>query len=343
MIFWKRTCLLIVLSVLFGILYWQSLKLSASIKNRTSSPQSFSEDLDSRLKHSGMTDLRNDDHSVITDEPLFPSVEADSITRVRVEDFANKGQFVFERRADTWQMVKPIHFTLDIDVIRFLNSLQTIRAQKKFTSKAEDFSQYGLDHPRIELCVSFNTKEREVCYDFGNNVPNQSGCYGKNGNEVVVVPKLIRDLWLGQTEYALARKQVFPILYYDSSKITIRENAWFVEVVRGSEGWELIRPVVKKLTQEDTKRFFSLINNLHIRSFLIGHQNKAITWNPNRRIVAEFLQGAKSESFILGDLIPDQSGYAAKLSSFSVPFVVSQKKYDELIEFLRVLSFGSVV
>jgi len=182
---------------------------------------------------------------VEADKVLLIAPKLKDLVRVRL-DVPGRGNLVFEKKGETWQIVEPIAVNaVSWELTDLVSAFEEARKLETYSAGGDvSLQDAGLDKPTYT--ITFEEKDRKVTYLVGKNVVASENTYVKtpDGNDIVVVDqnlkaKIKKDL------LAYRDKQLWELKKDKISELTFlsRDGKTF-NLVKSEDGkWVMLSPV----------------------------------------------------------------------------------------------------
>ncbi len=107
-------------------------------------------------------------------------VDALDVKWAASKDFPDGRHLRFQRTGEHgWDLLEPEHFAASDDGVRgLMGRVSALKAVKFVTDRPtpEDLATYGLDHPKLQVALTFEGKD-PITLQVGNNAPEKDGTY----------------------------------------------------------------------------------------------------------------------------------------------------------------------
>jgi hypothetical protein len=198
-------------------------------------------------------------------------------------------------------------------VVAGLNSMgkgTTITAEH-LAMRGLDEAEYGLAKPGIRIRAVDNRGEHS--WYVGRNSPLGDMVYVKDGDGDDIYTVLGTLLKIIPTEVDQLRERVvFSGEIPGIRRLEIRDSDGFVQLLKGAKGeWQIQQPISAQADSAEVGDFLEKLHGLHIEDFIADNVSDYAVYG----LQGESLQislggvGGVSRMLILGDEIPDRSGF----------------------------------
>jgi hypothetical protein len=130
-------------------------------------------------------------NKAVTYEKGFLNSEQKLIKSLSI--FKNEKQYCFVQENNIWYLTKPKKvYTDNAFFIRFVDELTQLPVTQIIVGRSENLETFGLDHPEIQIRITYNNDKNDDWLLLGNNNEASTSTYARlKGNEQVVLLGII--------------------------------------------------------------------------------------------------------------------------------------------------------
>jgi hypothetical protein len=242
--------------------------------------------------------------------PLFPNLITGKIAEIQ---WQRGTEVVHLKKKSSWVIIWPISVLADSKVVEgFLQTLTTLRPERRFADSKKDLKEFGLEVPKGKILFLVEGKWTEI--QLGNKNPVGNASYVKVSNlpdffliEDPIIKELDRDL------LALRDKRVFSFDLNQVQAMEIKKDKRAYSLERDPKGWMAKDLPGKKLNQDKVETFLSDLLWLQAKGFAeSGPEDLKRGFKTPQILVRLSSQGkgAKEEALILGKEEPGKGLWA---------------------------------
>ena len=267
---------------------------------------------------------------------IFSSMNSKEIEQMSFQNFGTEEKIVLKRIDQKWLVTSPIHFIAsELSANALLGIVMSAEPVKSIPLVPSlNLGEFKLEKPDFKICIQAKD-EKEKCLAVGGETPFGDSCYVRfEGEDKVLVTNVaLKKVLQDKTTYALAQKQLFPYVLKSSKKIIITQKDFVFEFASDDNGWQVVKPVSKKLSDEKMEKLLMLLTELHVREFLPGdlHDPKfGLDGKPTFSVQVEYQTGTKLK-LVLGSEVSGVFAHYGFYNELPQVFTVAKEKVDELL------------
>jgi len=273
-------------------------------------------------------DLR--DKTVIS----FQRFDADRIKVIR-----QKEKLALRKKGEAkWEIQEPIKVEADeVAVDDLLFALDSLKAKRFVSEKADNLARYGLKNPRLEIQVQEAGKPDIYFVKIGGKTKDGYYALGSYSNAVVLI---------GQDDFGklnkgfldLRTKTVWDITTSDVAEVELKHDEVSVKCIRKGYDWHIVSPVKEKANNSEVNDILYKVHQLKVLRFLPKPQKLSQYGLDKPRVYLKMTMrdGETNYELILGK---EKDGEIyAKASASEYPFMVDKdvlEKLQKTVEDLR--------
>jgi len=226
-------------------------------------------------------------------DKVLPKLDRDQVTGLEITN--QHGQFRFEKRDGSWQLVEPIEGPADEGAVSaLLSQLVNLKAERSFSKGEVDPKVYGLDTPPMTVTLTTQdgmTFQLEVGEKtaLGSNRALTRG----DGKILLCAGWFANDL--GKDLDAWRSHSVVDVSPSKVASLDIRSGEDHIKVVRDGRVWRLLDPIKDLADRRHVEDLITDINGTRIQEFLDAKADlKALGLDhPERTVTIVRTEGAQ--------------------------------------------------
>jgi len=273
-------------------------------------------------------DLR--DKTVIS----FQRFDADRLKLIRPKE-----KLALRKKGEAkWEIQEPIKVEADeVAVDDLLFALDSLKAKRFVSEKADNLARYGLKNPRLEIQVQEAGKPDIYFVKIGGKTKDGYYALGSYSNAVVLI---------GQDDFGklnkgfldLRTKTVWDITTSDVAEVELKHDEVSVKCIRKGYDWHIVSPVKEKANNSEVNDILYKVHQLKALRFLPKPQKLSQYGLDKPRVYLKMTMrdGETNYELILGK---EKDGEIyAKASASEYPFMVDKdvlEKLQKTVEDLR--------
>ena len=273
-------------------------------------------------------DLR--DKTVIS----FQRFDADRIKVIR-----QKEKLALRKKGEAkWEIQEPIKVEADeVAVDDLLFALDSLKAKRFVSEKAENLARYGLERPRLEIQVQEAGKPDIYFVKIGGKAKDGYYALGSYSNAVVLIGQDDFEK-LDKNFLDLRTKTVWDITTSDVAEVELKHDETDVRCIRKGYDWHIVSPVKEKASNSEVNDILYKVHQLKALRFLPKPQKLSQYGLDKPRVYLKMTMrdGETNYELILGK---EKDGEIyAKASASEYPFMVDKdvlEKLQKTVEDLR--------
>jgi hypothetical protein len=193
-----------------------------------------------------------------------------------------------------------------LDNIQFLRRDDIISNLGKGEKKQKLLKDFGLQKPRLKL--AWQTKNRHSVIEFGADTAVEGTCYVRTeGSDVVFVTGNELKNLISKRSNAFRDHQITPFLTTQIDRVIVHQTAGDIELVRQSNGWQIVRPIKARADDDLVNAALEKINATPVLDFVEGEKIPNAEIENSSRSISLFSGDEKVEIFS-GSPVPGQPG-----------------------------------
>jgi hypothetical protein len=244
-----------------------------------------------------------------------------------------------EKESGLWMVGNPeqgkgrADLALVYGMVAELNKLEkeTVITAKQLKMRGLEVSNYGFDPPPIEITAIDN--QGRHTWSIGRLAPLGEMVYVmESGKDDVYTVSSQLLSWLPQSAAELRDRVLFPVDSGGVRRLEIRGSSGYVRLVKeNANGWSIQQPIVAQADPQEVDLFIRSLYELRIDDFVADNVSDLSVYGlqgETRQISLGNSDGS-ARTLLLGDEIPDRTGYAYArmandISVFAMPSKVLQ-------------------
>jgi hypothetical protein len=244
-----------------------------------------------------------------------------------------------EKESGLWMVGNPeqgkgrADLALMYGMVAELNKLEkeTVITAKQLKMRGLEVSNYGFDPPPIEITAIDN--QGRHTWSIGRLAPLGEMVYVmESGKDDVYTVSSQLLSWLPQSAAELRDRVLFPVDSGGVRRLEIRGSSGYVRLVKeNANGWSIQQPIVAQADPQEVDLFIRSLYELRIDDFVADNVSDLSVYGlqgETRQISLGNSDGS-ARTLLLGDEIPDRTGYAYArmandISVFAMPSKVLQ-------------------
>lgn len=238
-------------------------------------------------------------------------LDRNQVTRLQITN--ESANTILNKTAAGWQITAPVNDRADaqavdslLDNIQFLRRDDIISNLGKGEKKQKLLKDFGLQKPRLKL--AWQTKNRHSVIEFGADTAVEGTCYVRTeGSDVVFVTGNELKNLISKRSNAFRDHQITPFLTTQIDRVIVHQTAGDIELVRQSNGWQIVRPIKARADDDLVNAALEKINATPILDFVEGEKIPNAEIENSSRSISLFSGDEKVEIFS-GSPVPGQPG-----------------------------------
>ncbi len=195
----------------------------------------------------------------------FFRVDMEQVEFLRIQN--PRGVFDMVKKRKKWNIKSPIALPTDSETIpKILDIIKKGKIIKVITDDMKRAPEFGLNNPLAVLFIGYEGKIDELA--LGNINPSRTGIYAftKGVNAIFLVDKKIAEA-LSIGLYELRSKALFTFHPETVTGIRIVRKKGEIELIKGQKGWQMVRPISGRTSEEEVTDFLLGVLNQRADEF----------------------------------------------------------------------------
>ena len=253
---------------------------------------------------------------------------------------------VCEKESGLWMVGNPeqgkgrADLALVYGLVANMNKLEkeTVITDKQLRVRGLDASEYGFDPPAIEITAIDNQGRHTWLVGRLTPLGNMVYVMEDGKDEVYTVSSTLLS-WVPKNAAQLRDRVLFPIDTGGVRRVEIRGSAGYVRLAKeNANGWSIQQPIVAQADPQEVDLFIRSLYELRIDDFVADNVSDLSVYGlqGETRQISLGISDGSARSLLLGDEIPDRTGYAyARLANDTSVFALSSRVLDMLEETVK--------
>jgi Domain of unknown function (DUF4340) len=228
-------------------------------------------------------------------------LDRNQVTRLQITN--ESANTILNKTAAGWQITAPVNDRADaqavdslLDNIQFLRRDDIISNLGKGEKKQKLLKDFGLQKPRLKL--AWQTKNRHSVIEFGADTAVEGTCYVRTeGSDVVFVTGNELKNLISKRSNAFRDHQITPFLTTQIDRVIVHQTAGDIELVRQSNGWQIVRPIKARADDDLVNAALEKINATPVLDFVEGEKIPNAEIENSSRSISLFSGDEKVEIF----------------------------------------------
>lgn len=255
----------------------------------------------------------------------------------RIEIIRGGERLVCRRKGEgKWEIVEPVKVEADETAVDdLLFSLDSLKAKKFVSEKAENLERFGLKPPKLEIKVQEAGKPDIYFVKLGSKTEEGVYALGSRLSAVVLISDSDFEK-LDVTLLDLRTKQVWDIETSEVVELELKHNGTEIKCLRKGYDWHIVSPVKEKARNVAVGDMVYKVHDLKALRFVKGRKPLSELGLDKPRLVLKLkTRDGKTYELKLGK--EAEEGIYAKATGVEATFTVGEDVLDELKKTLEDL------
>lgn len=266
----------------------------------------------------------------------------EQVNRLTINDTEAGTSLSLEREKDgSWQVVQPVRYPAEPIVANgFVSLLKLTPRLRQLSFDPSQAEEFGLDRPRLSVCVSTNLKSKMQCLSVGSDAAIAEGVYARWEHEpryFLIDSKFLKAF--DKTLYSVRKKQVFTLSDQEVTGVQFRSSKQEFKIEKKGEEWMLLEPVKAVLGADAVSDLLVRLNELYVKDFLDPEdfKNSKLDLERGVRVIRITFRDGSRETLIQGREAAGRDAYYARKETADVVLLIAIGKLDRVEETFRKL------